>query len=265
MRNRLVDTTNAAGKKGRKLFCAFLTLGFPDIRTTKKLILEFEKAGVDIIELGFPFSDPMADGPTIQYSSECALKKGVGIEDAFRIVKELRREGSKVPIIFFTYLNPIYHYGLKAFAARAKSSGFDGVIVPDLPPEGEPEFEKECRKKDLSHVLLVAPTTEKKRAAFLARESQGFIYYISLRGVTGARQALPGDIRRNLKSLKASTRKPVLIGFGVSSPEQGKMLSRLSEGVIVGSAIVEELRRAHGKPGPAVRFVKKMIRSVKGN
>ncbi len=265
MKNRLIAATEEAGKKKGKLFCAFLTLGFPDIRTTKKLIVEFEKAGVDVIELGFPFSDPMADGPTIQYSSEWALKKGVGIEDSFRLVRELRKEGCKVPIVFFTYLNPIFHYGLKRFAAQAKASGFDGVIVPDLPPEGEPGFVRECRKKDLAHILLVAPTTEKKRAAFLARESRGFIYYVSLRGVTGARKALPSDIQRNLKSLKRSTKKPVLIGFGVSSPEQGRQLSRFGEGVIVGSAIVEALRRGKGKPGPAVSFVRQMIRSVKGN
>lgn len=249
---------------GQKLFCAFLTLGFPDLKATEKLILEFEKAGVDIIELGFPFSDPLADGPTIQYSSERAIEKGVNVEDAFELVSRLRKKGCEVPILFFTYLNPIYHFGLKAFAARAAKAGFDGVIIPDLPPEEEPAFSKECNKLGLAQVFLVAPTTRPKRAAMIAARSQGFIYYVSLRGVTGARKSVASDVEKNIKQLKRMTNKPVLIGFGVSSPEQAKKLSRISQGVIVGSAIVDALRKAGGKTGPAVKFVEQMVRAVKG-
>lgn len=263
--NRLLVTTNEARRKKEKLFCAFLTLGFPNLKATEKLIWEFEAMGVDILELGFPFSDPMADGPTIQYSSEAALKNGVCMEDAFKLVKKVRAQGCRMPILFFTYLNPVFHYGPKAFARRAKEAGFDGMIIPDAPPEEEKDLTRECRKLNLTRVYLVAPTTEKKRSAMIARESEGFIYYVSLRGVTGARKALASDIKANLKTLKCVTSKPVLIGFGVSSPEQSRDLGRVSEGVIVGSAIVEKLRKAKGNIKPAVAFVRQMIRALKNS
>lgn len=261
--NRLLLKTREARKKSEKLFCAFLTLGFPNLKATEKLIWEFEKMGVDILELGFPFSDPMADGPTIQYSSEVALKNGVQMEDAFKLVKKVRAQGCRLPILFFTYLNPVFHYGVKNFAKQAKRAGFDGLIIPDAPPEEERELTLACRKLSLSRVYLVAPTTEKKRAALIARHSEGFIYYVSLRGVTGARKALASDIKRNLKTLKGITPKPVLIGFGVSSPQQSRDLGHVSEGVIVGSAIVEKLRHAKGDIKPAVQFVRQMIKALK--
>lgn len=263
MKNRLLIKTQESQRKKQKIFCAFLTLGFPNLKATEQLIIEFERNGVDIIELGFPFSDPMADGPTIQFSSEQALRHGVTMEDAFQLVSRLRQKGVRVPILFFTYLNPVFHYGVKSFAARAQKAGFDGVIIPDAPPEEEPELTKACQKHHLARVFLAAPTTEKKRAAMIARKSEGFIYYVSLRGVTGARKALASDIAQNIKTLKRTARKPVLIGFGVSSPEQSKNLGKLSEGVIVGSAIVEKLRHSKGRIQPAVEFVRRMIRALK--
>lgn len=264
MKNRLMLITQEAQRKKTKLFCAFLTLGFPNLKATERLILEFEKAGVDIVELGFPFSDPMADGPTIQYSSEQALKKGVILKDAFRLVARLRKKGCQIPILLFTYLNPIFHYGVKRMVVRARQSGFDGLIIPDAPPEEEPKLTEACRKAGLARVFLVAPTTGKKRAAFIARRSEGFLYYVSLRGVTGARKALPSDIQKNLRSLKRVAHQPVLIGFGVSSPQQSRRLGAMGEGVIVGSAIVDQLRKSGGKTGPAVSFVRQMVLALKG-
>ncbi len=245
----------------RKLFCVFLTLGYPSIAATERLILSSEKAGVDIIELGFPFSDPLADGPIIQYSSEQALKKHVSIKDAFALVRRLRRKGSAVPIVFFGYFNPVFSYGGKAFARDAKSSGMDGLIIPDLPPEEELEFQKECRKQKLYFVQLVAPTTLDKRAKMLVGKSQGFVYYVSLRGVTGTRKALPADLKAHLLKLKRMTAKPVLAGFGVSTPEQARAISRMTEGVIVGSAVIKHLKQ--GVP-TAERFILKMSRAVHG-
>ena len=199
MKNRLLEKIREVKKAQSKLFCAFLTIGYPNLKITENLLNECEKEGVDIVELGFPFSDPLADGPTIQFSSERALEKGIRLKDALQLVRRLRQKGNQVPIIFFTYLNPILQYGFRRFIRDAKESGFDGLLVPDLPPEEEKGLQKECHRQGFPQVYLMAPTTEKKRAASIARSSQGFIYYVSLRGVTGARRSLPSDVRRHLR------------------------------------------------------------------
>lgn len=261
MKNYLSNKTRNATQQKRKLFCVFLTLGYPSIAATERLILSSEKAGVDIIELGFPFSDPLADGPTIQYSSEQAIKKNISINDAFALVRRLRQKGSQIPIVFFGYFNPVFSYGTKDFARDARNAGLDGLIIPDLPPEEETGFQKACRKQTLHIVQLVAPTTRDSRAKMLVGKSQGFIYYVSLRGVTGARKALPGDLKAHLAKLKRLTAKPVLAGFGISTPEQARSISRFSDGVIVGSAVIEHLKRGLS---PAERFIKKMSRAVHG-
>jgi tryptophan synthase alpha chain len=261
LRNHLTIKIQEARKKKRKLFCIFLTLGYPSIAATERLILSSEKAGVDIIELGFPFSDPLADGPTIQYSSERAIKKNVTIKDTFALARRLRQKGCHIPIVFFGYFNPVFSYGGGNFARDARSAGMDGVIIPDLPPEEEAEFQKACRKQKLQRVQLVAPTTRDQRAKMLVGKSQGFIYYVSLRGVTGARKALPEDLKAHLVKLKRMTAKPVLAGFGISTPDQARAISRVSDGVIVGSAVIEHLKR--GIPS-AERFIAKMSRAVHG-
>lgn len=262
MKNFLKEKIVKARREKSKLFCAFLTLGFPSLEATEKLILEFERIGVDIVELGFPFSDPLADGPTIQQSSERALQRGVRLADAFELATKLRRRGCKMPLIFFTYLNPVYSFGMIPFVKRARSAGFDGIIVPDLPPGEEPALERECLRQGLLRTFLATPTTSKERAKKIAKASDSFIYYVSLRGVTGARKALPSDLKRNLAMLKKISSKPVLIGFGVSTPRQAQELGRLSDGVIVGSAIIESLRR-FGGIGTTVRFVARMVRALK--
>ncbi|MFA7255764.1 MAG: tryptophan synthase subunit alpha [Candidatus Omnitrophota bacterium] len=261
MKNRLDETIRNARRRGEKIFCVFLTLGYPSIAATERLILSSAAAGVDIIELGFPFSDPLADGPTIQYSSEQALKKHVTIKDAFALVRRLRQKGVKIPILFFGYFNPVFSYGGKAFARDARNAGLDGLIIPDLPPEEEIEFQKACRKQKLHLVQLVAPTTKDKRAKMLVKKSQGFIYYVSLRGVTGARKAVPADLKAHLKKLKRMTAKPVLAGFGISTPEQAHAISRMADGVIVGSAVINHLKKG---VSAAERFIEKMSRAVHG-
>lgn len=263
--NRLSKVTAVAAASGKKLFCAFTTLGYPDLGKTEKLVLAFEKEGVDIVELGFPFSDPLADGPTIQFSSEQALAGGVRIQDAFDLAKKLRKKGCEVPLVFFTYFNPVFHYGAEKFLKAAQEAGFDAVLVPDLPPDQEPEFRAQAKIRDLPIVFLIAPTSDAARTRMIARESQGFIYYVSLRGVTGARQALPSEIRRHLKQIKKVTHKPVLVGFGVSKPQQARSLSQWSDGVIVGSAIIDRIRKAKGRIEPAVSFIREMVRAVKGD
>ncbi len=265
MKNRLLQKINEAKRKKRKLFCAFLTLGYPNVAATEKLIEGFASRGVDLVELGFPFSDPLADGPTIQYSSEAALKRGVAIQDAFRIVGRLRKRGVKIPILFFSYLNPIYHFGLREFPRRLKAAGFDGLIVPDCPPEEDKLLWQKCRETGMASVFLVAPTTRPERAQKIFARSRGFLYYVSVRGVTGARGSLPPDLAGNLRRLKRMSSKPVLVGFGVSSPSQVKRVASLGDGVIIGSAIVEKLRRAGGKLGPVFSFVESLVRSLHGS
>lgn len=247
---------------GKKLFCAFLTLGYPNLQATEKLIEGFAARGVDLIELGFPFSDPLADGPTIQYASEAALRRGVTMGDAFRVVRNVRKKGVKIPIFFFSYLNPIFHWGEERFPARLKKEGFNGLIVPDCPPDEEKLLWRSAKKAGIHPVFLVAPTTTPERMRKIFARSEGFIYYVSLRGVTGARKALAGDLKKNLGKLRRLGNTPVLVGFGVSSPEQVKKLSRHSDGVIVGSAIVDRLCKSGGRLGPVFSFVESLVRSL---
>lgn len=263
MKNRLIQKIKEAQRAKRKLFCAFLTLGYPNSQATEKLIEGFAVRGVDLVELGFPFSDPLADGPTIQFSSESALRRGVVLEDAFRVVRNLRRRGVTTPVIFFSYLNPIYRSGLARFPARLKKAGFDALIVPDCPPEEDQALWKACEKAGIASIFLVAPTTTPKRTRKIFARSRGFLYYVSLRGVTGARRVVPEDLTRNLKAIRRLGRKPVLIGFGISHPAQVRVISKQGDGVIVGSALVERLRRSGGRLAPVFSFVESLLKALR--
>ncbi|MFZ5801720.1 MAG: tryptophan synthase subunit alpha [Candidatus Omnitrophota bacterium] len=261
--DRLSQRIRKVLRRRQKLFCAFLTLGFPNLRTTERLIREFDAMGVDIIELGFPFSDPLADGPTIQASSEAALRRGVRLRDAFSLVKRLRADGVTIPIVFFGYLNPIFHYGEKKFLRDAQAAGFDGVLIPDLPIEEEAGFRQACQRRGFPMVFLVSPTTDRARAGRIGKLSRGFIYYVSVRGVTGARKTLSDEVERRSRELRRVIRLPILIGFGVSDPVQAAVLSRAADGVIVGSAIIRELQKGRAGCDRALRFVKNMLDAVK--
>ncbi len=265
--NRLTAKIHNNSKK-EKLFCAFLTLGFPDLKTTETCIWECEKAGVDILELGFPFSDPLADGPTIQKASEKALENGIRVHHAFELIKKLRTQGLKMPVVFFTYLNPVLDYGYKKFVSEARQSGFDALLVPDLPPDEEKELQVLCKSHDLSLIFLIAPTTPLPRAKQIADASTDFIYYVSLRGVTGARATGPNktvssDLKGHLQQVRKLTSKPVLVGFGVSNAEQAKQISALSDGVIVGSAMINQISRPDFSADSFHAFVSEMVRATK--
>jgi len=250
----------------KKAFIAYICAGDPDLPTTEKLVLEFDKAGVDIVELGIPFSDPLADGPTIQRASQRALKKGVNIAKIFRLVKSLR-EKTDIPIVLMGYYNPIYSYGVLNFIKRATTAGVDGVIVPDLIPEEADDFIFISRQYDLSTIFLAAPTSSAERLRLISSKSTGFIYYVSLTGVTGTRQALPAGIRENIRRIKRISKKPVCVGFGVSTPAQVKVLARYFDGIIVGSAVIKILEKNLGNKAKAIKdavsFVKSMIRGLK--
>ncbi|MBI4372805.1 MAG: tryptophan synthase subunit alpha [Candidatus Omnitrophica bacterium] len=260
--NRLIQKIKEAKKQKQKLFCAYVTLGFPKLSVTEELIPALEKAGADMIELGFPFSDPLADGPTIQFASAEAIKKGVKLTDAFALVRRLRKKGLKIPVLFFSYLNPIMHYGVSRTVRQLKQSGFDGLVVPDLPPEEGAMWEPWFKNADLSLVYLIAPTTGENRIRKIAKHSKGFVYYVSLRGVTGMRRSLPSDLVKKIKLVKRLSRIPVLVGFGVSNEKQAREISQAADGIIVGSAIVEKLGQRQSI-GPAVSLVSRLASAIK--
>ncbi len=230
----------------KKAFIAFITAGYPSLAITEKLIMEFARLGVDIIELGVPFSDPLADGPIIQEASKRALDKNIHLDDILYTVSRARNF-TDIPICLMTYYNPIFCFGEERFAKIAAQAGVDGVIVPDLPPEEARSFIKYARKNNLDTIFFLAPTSSLKRIKLISKVSTGFIYYVSLTGVTGPRARLPTDFSGKLKLIKQHTSKPVCLGFGVSTRQQVKQIQRLSDGVIVGSAIVNKIRENIGK------------------
>lgn len=255
--NRIEKKFNALRKNKEKALVVFITAGYPDLGTTYKLILELEAAGADIIELGVPFSDPMADGPVIQEASGFALKKGVNLARILDLVKNVRQR-TQIPICLMTYYNPVFCYGEERFCRVSLASGVDGVIIPDLPPEEAGSFIGFARKCDLDFICFVSPTTGPKRMRHICNISRGFIYYVSLTGTTGARRDLAPDLIKNLKAIKSCTRKPVCAGFGVSTAEQVKKICAIADGVIVGSAVVSKIKQSLGKAD----LVKKVGRFV---
>ncbi len=230
----------------KKAFIAFITAGFPDLSTTAELVLSLEKNGVDIIELGVPFSDPLADGAVIQYASAYSLKKGTNLFKILSLVKKLRKSTS-IPICLMTYYNPVFRFGEKNFIDQAVLSGVDGVIIPDLPPEEAGEFIHYANDSGLANICFVAPTTSSARIKVISKKAKGFIYYVSLTGVTGKRNKLSVDLKTNLAKIKKLTFLPVCVGFGISNAQQAKAVSKISDGVIIGSAIVEKIKKNIGR------------------
>lgn len=244
-------------KEKKKALILFMTAGDPSLKKTGELIPAFEKEGVDLIELGVPFSDPLADGPVIQASSMRSLAHGTTLKKILAVVRAARKKSS-VPIIFMSYLNPVLHYGIKRFAREAAAAGVDGLIVPDLPPEEGREIAHEMGRRGLCLIYLLAPTSTLLRRKKVVRASRGFVYYVSLTGVTGIRSKLPAEVRRNIRSAKQVTRLPVCAGFGVSTPEQAKLVAQAADGVIIGSALVRALAAA--PHAGAAAFAKKFVR-----
>jgi tryptophan synthase alpha chain len=246
-----VNRINAAFKRlageKKKAFIAFLTAGYPDLSATEKLVLEFSRRGVDIIELGIPFSDPMADGPVIQESSQAALRHHISLIDVLAMVRRLRRK-TQIPLLFMTYYNPIFCMGEDRFLKSAVAAGLDAVLIPDLPKEEAKVFSAAAARAGVYNISFISPTTDKSRLGNIARSSKGFIYYISIAGVTGQRRALPVDLAGHIKTISKITRTPVCVGFGVSTPEQVSQIWSVADGVIVGSAIITKIKELMHKP-----------------
>ncbi len=260
--NRIEEAFKRLKEKNQKALIPFITAGDPDLDKTGELVMAMEKAGADIIELGVPFSDPIADGPIIQRASYRALKGGVSLRKILGLVKDLRRETS-VPIVLMTYYNPVFKYGLSEFVKDAVGAAVDGIIVPDLPPEEGRGIIEEGMKAGLDTIFLIAPTSTRERIKMISALSRGFIYYVSLTGVTGARESLPTEVEESVKRIKKAADKPIAVGFGISTAEQAKRIASFADGVIIGSAIVGLIERNTGNPD-LVRIVSDFVREVKG-
>ena len=242
--NRISNKFNELKEKGRIALVTYITAGDPSLKTTEDIVVKLEESGADIVELGVPFSDPMADGPAIQLASERALEEGTTLEDVLKTVKRIRTV-SEVPIILFGYYNPFFHYGLERFSADAAEAGADGVLVVDLPPEEASELKVHLDKADLDLVFLLAPTSTNERVDLVANHASGFVYLVSVTGVTGVRPDLDYSLDSLTDQIKSATGLPVGVGFGVSSPEQVEKIAEYADAVIVGSAIVRIIEQ-HG-------------------
>ena len=246
-----------------KAFIPFITCGDPDIPTTESCVREMVLAGADLIELGIPFSDPTAEGPVIQGANIRALSGGVTTDKVFDMVVRLRKDIT-VPMVFMTYANVVFSYGAEKFIGKCREIGIDGLILPDLPFEEKDEFSDICHKNGVDLISLIAPTSD-NRIAMIAKAAEGFIYLVSSLGVTGMRSQINTDLESIVKVIRANTKVPCAIGFGISTPEQAHKMAGISDGAIVGSAIIKILAE-HGKDAPKYvgEYVKKMKDAVRG-
>ena len=249
----------------RKAFIAFITAGDPDLKTTEDLVVALEGAGVDIIELGIPFSDPLADGPTIQASFYRALKKGTNVKKILETVKRIRLRSS-VPIAFMTSYNPVLRFGEEKFIKACAEVGVDGLIIPDLPPEEATVLRGLATRFNISTIFFVAPTSTDGRIKLNTKASSGFVYYVSLTGVTGTQKAVARSVVRKINHIKRFTPKPVCAGFGISTPQQVKDIGGAADGIIVGSAIVKVIDQNKGSRDlvPIVsRYVSTLVKALR--
>ena len=249
--------------ENKKAFIAYLSAGDPDLETTEKLIIEMEKNGVDLIEIGIPFSDPVAEGPVIQEADLRALKAGTTTEKIFDMVARVRTKVN-IPLVFLTYCNSVFGYGTEKFMAKCEEIGIDGLIVPDVPYEEREELAPFCEKHNIDLIALVAPTSE-DRVYKIAKASRGFLYIVSSLGVTGVREKIETDISGIIKAAKSVSDIPCAIGFGISTPEQARELCKTSDGIIIGSAIVRIIGQ-YGKDcvKPVTEYVRSIAESAHG-
>ncbi len=256
--NRIDKTFKKLKDAGKKAFITYIMAGDPDLESTMERVLMLEECGADIIELGVPFSDPTADGPAIQRAAERALSAGVTLRKIIGFARELRKR-STVPLVFMTYYNPVLKYGEEAFVADAADAGVDGLIIPDLPAEEAGSLIRLCRAKGICTIFLVAPTSTDDRMKKIASASRGFIYYVSMTGITGADLSLDSQFSAHIGRLREMSDRPVAIGFGISTPADAAKMAASADGVIVGSAIV---RKFHEDPAGARDFIQKLREAI---
>ncbi len=238
----------------------YVTCGDPNMETTRDVVLEAIDAGADVIELGVPFSDPVADGPVIQRASERALKHGTRLEDVLKLAAEVRRRRSEAGLMIFSYLNPILRMGMKKFCVAAQEAGLDGALVTDLPVEEAAEYLREMRERHLAAVFLAAPTSPADRLKSIAKNSSGFVYAVARTGITGARTEFPPEAKDLVARIRRHTKLPVAVGFGIATAEQFASVGSFADAVVVGSAIVETIERSPGREAEAVgAFVRGLL------
>lgn len=236
---RIDDTFARLKSQGKKAFVSYIMAGDPDTATSLAVMKGLPGAGVDIIELGMPFTDPMADGPTIQLAGQRALEAGQTLEQTLQMVRDFRKDDATTPIVMMGYYNPIYSRGVDRFLADAKAAGIDGLIVVDLPPEEDSELCLPAQAAGLNFIRLATPTTDAKRLPKVLQNTSGFVYYVSITGITGAAAAQAADVAPEVARIKASTDLPVIVGFGITTPEKAQAIAGVADGCVVGSAIVK--------------------------
>jgi len=259
----ITETFAELQARDRAALMPYLTLGFPTPEGSLEVIQATARAGADLIELGVPFSDPLADGPTIQRSTQAALGQGISVSRCLELVACLRQRGVSQPLLLMGYVNPILAYGAEKFVRDAAAAGADGLILPDLPPEEAGDLESACRTNGLALVYLLSPNSSPERIRFVASRSTGFVYLVSLTGVTGARKELPPALPDFIQRVRSATRLPLAVGFGISTPEQAAAVGALADGVIVGSALVDAIAKAGSDPASAAEeFVSGLSRGL---
>ena len=261
MSRRLESTFERLRRQGEKALIAYLMAGDPGLSETEHLVLALEQAGADIIELGVPFSDPIADGPIIQQAAERALRHGTSLAQILALVASLRRR-TQVPIVLMLYYNSIHAMGVEDFCGAAMAAGVDGIIVPDLPPDEAGPLKVPAQRAGLQLIFLLAPTSTASRRKLVARQSQGFVYYVSLTGITGAKLSSLAEISLKVEQIRKISPLPVAVGFGVATPEDAAQVSKIADGVIVGSAIVRRIA-SHQQDHNMVGNVAEFVRSLK--
>ena len=249
-------------QKKQKAFGVFLTAGYPSLEYSKDIFKKILDAEVDFIEIGLPFSDPMADGPLIQHSSQIAIEQNTSVEECFNLVKEIRKINNVIPIILMGYYNPIHYYGNLKFIKKAVTSGIDGLIIVDLPMEEDEEFYNLSYKNNLPLIRLVTPTTDEERLKKILKNAYGFVYYVSITGITGTKSASVNDVKNKIKVIKKITNLPVIAGFGIKNSVDAKKMSSISDGIVIGSSLVNKIEEVYKKKN-GLNEIFKFLKSFK--
>lgn len=262
--SRIERAFQNAQSQGRSAFVSYVCAGDPNPATSLQVCRALLRSGVDILEIGVPFSDPLADGLTNQLAAQRALEAGTTREDVFDLVRKIREEDEQTPIVFYTYYNLMFSGGLEAYIAEAKEAGVDGLLVLDLPPEEAGDYVEACQKIEMKTVFLLAPTTPEERVEYIAQNATGFIYYVSRTGVTGVREDLASDLQEMVGMIKRHSDNPLVVGFGIQKPDQVNAVARLADGVVVGSAIVNTIKENLEDEGKMLERIESLVTSLVG-